>query len=48
MAHKTIVVEHHGALKLESRTGEGSTFIIRLPLQASTDGKETGERADNG
>lgn len=48
MAHKAIVVKHHGDLQLESTPGEGSTFIIRLPLQAPAEHKETGEPADKG
>ncbi|MGB5492014.1 MAG: ATP-binding protein, partial [Woeseiaceae bacterium] len=46
MAHKAIVVKHHGDLQLESRVGEGSTFIIRLPLENHDDSKDAGVTAD--
>ncbi|MGB5720338.1 MAG: ATP-binding protein [Woeseiaceae bacterium] len=46
MAHKAIVVKHHGDLQLESRVGEGSTFIIRLPLENYDDSKDAGVIAD--
>lgn len=32
MAYKTIVDQHAGTLEVESVVGQGSTFIIRLPL----------------
>ncbi|MGI9237745.1 MAG: sensor histidine kinase [Woeseiaceae bacterium] len=48
MAHKCIVVKHHGDLQLESRMGEGSTFIIRLPLENQDDSKDAGATADTG
>jgi signal transduction histidine kinase len=47
MAHKAIVVKHHGDLQLESKEGEGSTFIIRLPLENHDDSKGAGVLADN-
>ncbi len=37
MAYKTIVDKHSGTLQLESTVGEGSTFIITLPLIDSRD-----------
>ncbi len=36
-----IVRAHHGTIKVESVMGEGSTFRIRLPVQAQFDGTET-------
>lgn len=30
---KNIIVLHHGAIRLESREGEGSTFTVRIPLR---------------
>ncbi len=33
LAHK-IISEHHGSIELESRSGKGSKFTIRLPLKA--------------
>jgi signal transduction histidine kinase len=42
MAHKAIVVKHHGELRLDSQEGVGSTFTIRLPLENHEGDKETG------
>ncbi len=30
---RNVVLMHRGAIKLNSRTGEGSTFIVRIPLK---------------
>ena len=32
IAHSVIVEKHNGALNLESETGKGTTFVIRLPI----------------
>lgn len=32
MAHKVVVQKHQGTISVESEVGEGTTFIIRLPL----------------
>lgn len=34
MAHSVIVEKHQGTIDLESTVGEGTTFIIRIPLEA--------------
>jgi PAS domain S-box-containing protein len=34
LAHSTIVKRHSGQIWFESRVGEGTTFFIRLPLEA--------------
>jgi PAS domain S-box-containing protein len=34
ISHTVIVEKHHGTLDLESREGEGTTFIIGLPMEA--------------
>ena len=33
---KSAVLRHHGTISLESREGEGTTFIVRIPLRYST------------
>ncbi|MES0371740.1 MAG: PAS domain S-box protein [Mariprofundaceae bacterium] len=32
ISHNIIVEQHHGSLEIESKVGEGTTFIIRLPM----------------
>jgi PAS domain S-box-containing protein len=32
IAHSVIVDKHHGTIAIESEVGQGSTFIVRLPL----------------
>jgi signal transduction histidine kinase len=32
-AHRTIVAEHHGTLSVESTLGEGTTFVVTLPVE---------------
>lgn len=46
MAHKAIVGKHRGKLQLESIPGDGSTFIIQLPLDAPAGLKEESVAAD--
>ena len=33
IAHSVVVDKHGGELRLESAVGQGTTFIIRLPLR---------------
>lgn len=40
---KQIITEHGGKISYESRLKSGTTFIIRLPLNASEEGQETRE-----
>ncbi len=34
LAYDIITKEHNGSIKVESKEGEGSTFIIQLPITA--------------
>ncbi len=45
LAYSVITEKHGGTLTLESETGRGTTFIIRLPLAASL--KATAEEGDD-
>jgi len=38
IAHDVITQKHGGSLRLESQVGEGTTFIIRLPIEQSEAG----------
>lgn len=33
---KSVVLSHHGTISVESSEGEGTTFIVRIPLEYST------------
>jgi PAS domain S-box-containing protein len=35
IAHDVIVKKHHGTIKVESAVGAGTTFVLRLPLEAA-------------
>jgi len=39
IAHSVIVQKHRGTLGLESKPGQGTTFIIRMPLEGITEGE---------
>ncbi len=45
IAYNVIVEKHGGTIDVESAPGEGTTFIIRLPLQAPTEAEHTKEAA---
>ena len=30
---RDIVLKHHGSIKIHSKEGEGTTFIVRIPLK---------------
>ena len=38
---RSIVLQHHGIIKVESALGEGTTFTVRIPLKY-TEAKEAG------
>ncbi|MEZ4648184.1 MAG: PAS domain S-box protein [Candidatus Eisenbacteria bacterium] len=46
LARAVIVNKHHGTIDIESELGRGTTFVIRLPIEASArkdvDGEDTG------
>ena len=46
MSREIIVVKHHGTLNFESEVGEGTTFIITLPVIKKRDRKAPGCRKD--
>ena len=37
IAHSVIVQKHRGTITLESKPGQGATFVIKLPLEARTE-----------
>jgi two-component system, NtrC family, sensor kinase len=42
-----IVKEHKGTISVESKTGKGTTFSIKLPLHANGDSAEYGKQSQN-
>jgi signal transduction histidine kinase len=38
LAHSVIVEKHGGTLRFETECGKGSTFFVRLPINAPIDG----------
>lgn len=44
IARSVVVDKHHGTITVESQVGEGTTFIIRLPVQGSGERREMEER----
>jgi two-component system, NtrC family, sensor kinase len=40
LAHSVIVQRHGGTLRFETECGKGSTFFVRLPINAAIDGQE--------
>jgi two-component system NtrC family sensor kinase len=45
LAHSVIVQRHGGMLRFETESGKGSTFFIRLPINAATEGQTQASRA---
>jgi PAS domain S-box-containing protein len=39
IARAIVVEKHRGVIRFETAVGQGTTFIVRLPLQSPTDGK---------
>jgi len=39
LAHSVIVLRHGGTLRYETECGKGSTFFVRLPINAAIDGQ---------
>ncbi|MEK6786624.1 MAG: ATP-binding protein [Nitrospirota bacterium] len=44
IARSVVVGKHHGMITVESQVGQGTTFIIRLPVQGSGERREMEER----
>jgi signal transduction histidine kinase len=42
LARSVVSVRHGGSIDVESKTGEGATFIIRLPLRVGDSVQATG------
>jgi signal transduction histidine kinase len=40
IAHSVIVQKHQGTIRFESETGQGTTFVIQLPLEAGAEEKQ--------
>ena len=40
IAHSIIVQKHRGTIRFESEIGKGTTFVIQLPLEERTEGKQ--------
>jgi len=44
IVHEVVVENHGGSIELETEPGQGTTFIVRLPLGAETEVEESAER----
>jgi PAS domain S-box-containing protein len=42
LAHRVVVEQHGGSLSFQSEVGRGTTFIVRLPLHESCQGRPAG------
>jgi signal transduction histidine kinase len=42
LAHRVVVEQHGGSLSFQSEVGRGTTFIVRLPLHESCQGRAAG------
>jgi signal transduction histidine kinase len=43
MAHSVVVEKHHGEIFFETEMGQGTTFVIRLPLNGNKNGHAAGK-----
>jgi PAS domain S-box-containing protein len=43
IAHAVVIERHHGTIYFDTKVGEGTTFVIRLPLQSSPEETPAGE-----
>jgi PAS domain S-box-containing protein len=48
ISHRIITQRHGGTIRCESTVGEGTEFIIRLPIGMSSEGRRASDQAANG
>ncbi len=46
IAHNVVVVQHGGSIRVESKVGEGTTFIVLVPVDSFSAGEEESDESD--